>query len=292
MSESKPLILLISQLQYTMATKDLDQLMQECPVANGLAIIISNDYIELKEIESLTGTAVDAKHMMDTFTALNFATYYQKNISKEKLMDVVRSAASYGEYPASYRRIIVVFSGHGTNEQVFTQEGKRVEINDMLRPFHPERAPILGNIPKLFFIDACRGEKTNPGVYVSRGGELVSTLQVPKQGNFLIAYSTMPEYQSYEVKGQGGIWITALAKKLKEENASVLDILTKVNKEMVCEFQRPGRGKSMQQPELLSRLNEEVNLLKESKGEIYRPSCWCKDFSNWFLNWHDLVLFQ
>ena len=250
-----------------MAAKDLDQLVQANPEANGLAIVISNDYKEIKEVESLTGTTVDAKHMIDTFTVLKFATYHQQNIRRDRLIEVVHTAASYQEYPDSYRRIAVVFSGHGTNEQLFTQEGARVDINDILRPFHPERAPFLGKIPKLFFIDACRGEKSNPGVYVPRGGELVSTLHVPEQGNFLIAYSTMPEYRSYEVKGQGGIWITALAKKLKEENASILDILTRVNEKMVEEFQRPGRAKSMQQPELLSRLNEEVNLFKEARGE-------------------------
>lgn len=250
-----------------MAAKDLDQIVQANPEANGLAIVISNDYTEIKEVESLTGTTVDAKHMMDTFAVLRFATYYQKNIRKERLIEVVHTAASYREYPDSYRRIVVVFSGHGTNEQLFTQEGARVDINDILRPFHPEKAPVLGEIPKLFFIDACRGEKSNPGVYVPRGGEVVPTLHVPEQGNFLIAFSTMPEYRSYEVKGQGGIWITALAKKLKEENDTVLNVLTKVNKEMVEGFRRPGRAKSMQQPELLSRLNEVVNLFKEARGE-------------------------
>jgi len=37
-------------------------------------------------------------------------------------------------------------------------------------------------------------------------GGFDATLHIPPEGNFLIAYSTMPHYQSYKLKGEGGIW--------------------------------------------------------------------------------------
>ena len=33
-----------------------------------------------------------------------------------------------------------------------------------------------------------------------------TTIQVPAEGNFLIAHSTMPGRQSYKLKGEGGIF--------------------------------------------------------------------------------------
>jgi hypothetical protein len=55
--------------------------------------------------------------------------------------------------------------------------------------FLPERAPQIGNTVELFFIDACRGKQENTGIIVPRGGREVEPLRIPKQGNFLLAYS-------------------------------------------------------------------------------------------------------
>jgi len=45
-------------------------------------------------------------------------------------------------------------------------------------------------------------------------GGFDANLHIPPEGNFLIAYSMTPHYWSYELKGEGGIWMTSLAEKL------------------------------------------------------------------------------
>lgn len=87
------------------------------------------------------------------------------------------------------------------------------------------------------------------------------SLKVPEKSNFLVAYSTMPEHKAHELEGQGGINI--LAEKLKTKDASVLDVLTAVNVTLSSDFHSDIGV--YQQPELASRLNEEVHLLKEAK---------------------------
>lgn len=234
------------------------------PTANGLALIFSNEYMKTPHWDTLTGTMIDAESMKSTFECLNFAVHYNSNTTRKELLDILHVVASYKKYPSSYRRIVVVFSGHGTiNQQLITEEGEPITVEEMLAVFYPETAPNLGGIPKLFFIDACRGDTGDPGVVVPKGCEDV-TLRVPHHGNFLIAYSTMPNYKSFEQKGKGGIWMTSLAAKLRDEDASVLDILTKVNEELIARFQSLEMQMCVQQPELHSCLNEEVNLWREA----------------------------
>lgn len=248
------------------AAVDLSSTVSNNPRANGLAVIISNDYAQVQQLKTLDGTLIDAHRMKSTFERLNFAVLQQRNVTQVKLMALLKQVASYERYPPSYRRLAIVFSGHGSsNHQLYTQDGKAVDIEGMFQMFFPERAHHLGNIPKLFFIDACRGDTQAVSVMVPKGGEERKPLFVPEQGNFLVAYSTTPGRLSYEKKGSGGLWMSLLARKLESEDASVLDILTRVNTELVEMYQEPGQMGVVQQPELVSRLNEEVYLLRESR---------------------------
>ncbi len=240
----------------------------------GFALIISNDYSntpEVWELPTLTGTEVDAKLMDGTFKALNFDTLPVHNLGRGRLMKVVRETAGRN-YPRSCKAIAVVFAGHGNSSNCLCmQDGSTVAIREIVEEFLPSKAPMIGSIPKLFFIDACRGDATTQSVTVprgggevfQRGGNEVATLQVPDQGNFLLAHSTMPNYRAYELKGKGGIWMTSLARKLRTSRKSVEDILSEVNQDMMKLFQSPDWSGRMQQPEKLSRLNQIVYLHPE-----------------------------
>ena len=144
--------------------------------------------------------------MKQLLQLLNFSTYNQYNLSKEATMQLLHYVADYCKFPPSYKRIAFVFSGHrGVDHKLYTGDGKTVNVLDILCIFLPERAPQIGNTVKLFFIDACRGKQENIGIIVPRGGRDVEALRIPKQGNFLLAYSTTPDHLSYEERDKGGV---------------------------------------------------------------------------------------
>ncbi len=231
--------------------------------ANGFAVIISNDCAQVEGLEELRGTHIDATLMESTFEKLNFAVLHRCNVTSAQLMELFTCTANC-RYPPSYRRIAIVFSGHGAdNDQLYGQDGKLVKINDMFQLFFPERVHHLGNVPKLFFIDACRGCAHGKMVVVPRGGEEKKAVPVPEQGNYLVAYSTIPGHLSYEVRDAGGVWMPLLASTLLTEDVSVHDVLTKVNEKLLRKYEEPG-WVGIQQPECLSRLNEGVYLLREA----------------------------
>ena len=246
------------RIQETISTK---------PNANGLAVIISNDHKggsgNLKE---LPGTRSDAASMKSTLDkSLNFAVHHEHNVSLRTLRSLLTTVAGRG-YPPSYRRVIIVFTGHGTKGLLYTNDEKTVKIDEMLTTFSPDRARNIGNIPKLFFIDACRGDEGTKSALVPRGEKgatLAETVSVPNESNFLVAFATLSNCKSYETR-MGGTWMTMLAEQLKQ-NASICDILTFVNKELMKSYQACHKDTPLQQPEFISRLNEPVNLYVEAQ---------------------------
>lgn len=247
----------------------IEAAIQENTTANGLAIIISNSYDRCRTLETLSGTKADGERMKQSLQALNFSTYHQHNLSKEATMQLLHFVADYHKFPPSYKKIAFVFSGHGSaDHKLYTGDGETVNVSDILSAFLPERAPRNGKTAKLFFIDACRGEQANTGVIVPRGGKEIEMLRIPKQGNFLLAYSTTPNHLSYKERAKGGIWIITLAEKLCRRNASVPDVLVEVNQELMLKYQKSSYACFIQQPEFISRLNEPVNLFRDAQDAI------------------------
>ena len=135
--------------------------IRSSPRASGFAIIISNDYDTTCGLATLKGTHKDSQRMDDTFKSLDIATLKLSNITKPQLIALLSQAAQCKEYSEKSKCIAFVFSGHGLDStQIYMQDGKLVHItNEIIQPLLPSRAPHIGTIPKLFFIDACRGSK-------------------------------------------------------------------------------------------------------------------------------------
>ena len=232
------------------------------PQARGLAVVIANE-TSLEAQEQLHGAPEDLIRMKATFTRLKFVTITMLNTSAKEIEDIVKAIARFKNYPPSYRRIAFTFSGHGNNGYIHTQTGKvsLEEITTLLQPVH---APHLASIPKLFFIDACRGNFHDPGV-VSRGS---ATEQLrPSCGNVLVAYSTLPQCKAFEISGDGGVWMKEVAEKLCTVRKSISDVLIEVNKELLKKYKDPCYQKYLQQPMVVLTLNEEVCLLEEAENE-------------------------
>ena len=235
------------------------------PTARGLAVIIANTSGPQQGQNTLTGVEQDFVRMVYTFEKLRFGVLPCKDVSKEELMCVVHGVASFLDYPESYRRIVFVLSGHGIEHFIFTHDGK-VDINGIVDAFQPCNAPHLGCIPKMFFIDVCRGTKPMRPVFSPRGGEEVTKI-VPHFGNCLVAYSTLNSFEAFECQ-EGGVWMTLLSEKLLTLRGSIVDVLIDVNRALNEKYQDKNFWKIIQQPTFEGTLNEHVKLLVEAESDI------------------------
>lgn len=250
---------------------NIQQIIDDNPSALGLAIIITNDYIENPLKPDLHGAKKDGEEMEKSFRSLRFAVIHKHNASLTFTMSILHKAANDIHYLPSYRRLAFVFAGHGEeNGCLFTNDGNSIQINTILNKLSPSSSKPassspLGHMVRLFFIDACRGDRNDLGMMVSpRGGKSTEPLRIPSTvTNVYIAYSTVSGFQSYEVKDQGGLWMQCVARKLMTVNDDISVVMTEVNKELHKKFQDP-KYTIMMNPESILRLTERVNLLEEA----------------------------
>ena len=236
------------------------------PVGNGLAIIIANENSSDPGHQPLDGARRDLENMKETFEVLRFATLSILNASKEQVLAAVRAAAKFKKYPPSYKRIAFAFSGHGDKNVVYAHDGA-IDTNQLYEPLQPLNAPHLADIPKLFFMDACRGPIEDVEV-VARGKTepFWDRTVVPPYGNYMyvLAFSTMPSMRAYEAKDIGGLWMNIVSRQLRTNRKSILDVLTEVNHELLKEFRSHG-FEVRQQPVLESAINDTIGLLEEAE---------------------------
>ena len=253
---------------------ELGELVCSNPGALGIAIIIANDYDnktckELK-LKTLEGPFKDARKAESVFRSFHTICYTLVNRTACQTMQALLAAASY-PYPDTFKWIVFIFSGHGQSElALYAQDGSTILIQVIIDLFQPESTPQNGNIPKLFFIDACRGnEETNTvlvsrgekgGAPIPRGGKTLETLRLPTKCNTLVGYSTLPRKIAYEADN-GGLWMSFLLDRLEKQDNSVVEILTEVNGDVVQHCQDV--KDKMQAPEYRSTLLQNVWFKKE-----------------------------
>ncbi len=262
---------------------------------NGLAIIITNDYIGTDK-DVLNGTHKDGQKMVQAFQELHYDIRPWKNFSRlqlgHSLLQLVSSVHS-----SMYSCIVVVFSGHGTTDEknhpkekltcIFTQEPQcqLFHVQEIVSYFMPKSAPAIGTTPKVFLIDACLGDKTacsvavtvpkgmtpnSPGRAVTnKGGQSIATIDMPPEGNYILAYSTSVGYQSFETTESGGLWLNALWGRIREKAYSdtVMNILSDVNEDLLRLYQVRSVRSAMTQPHTICQSHRRVYFVPQRAQE-------------------------
>ena len=268
------------------------------PTSKGLAVIITNDYIGAKHLE-LKGTHLDGERMKNAFEALNFDVCWKKNVNQIDIQRLWHEIKSFNfDVVKHYNCMTFVFSGHGEPKdrdgKLIMQDDTMIDIcEDFIAPVLPGNAKMIGDIPKIFFIDACRGDDPTDTVDVParngatgkgnssnadptttrKGCYQIDLQKVPTEGNCLIAYSTLPGCRSNDYTGRGSLWLEALAKHLTTSHETVEVLLTDVNKELFTYYRE--HKLEFQQPEKMARLNDRLYLLPRGDGHKNREFVRC-----------------
>ena len=262
--------------------------IQVNPDAKGLAVIITNDYIPKLEDKptvtkhpSLEGTFEDGKRLQEAFEKLDFDVHWKTNITSAEFMRIMYDLSKLEhDSVKDYRCMAFVFSGHGLPGKLVMQDGNQVDISDQfVGSVLPGRAPMIGDIPKIFIIDACRGEQRTETVPVpvtakglapsetqTKGAHNMIMRDLPKEGNFLLTFSTLlgcesADYNRGEVKGSP--WLKILASKIPVVPGSIDDVLSDVTEEFLKNCQ--DKQYRIQQPDRWNRLHRRLYLLGDPK---------------------------
>ena len=169
---------------------------------------------------------------------------------------------------------ITVMSHGGKDGKVYSADDE-YHVKELWENFMGENCKTLIGKPKLMFIQACRGNKTEFGVSLEINDEMEvdsKTVQViPQMADLLIMYSTAEGHYSFRNRNKGSWFIQALCKELKADSQDdyyddLMHILARVNKKVafedisaICKFKD-----AKQMPNIESTLRKSIIFFNKS----------------------------
>jgi hypothetical protein len=132
---------------------------------------------------------------------------------------------------------VVFISSHGRKKGILAVDRGVVELEELTSRVNGMRCESLRGKPKLFFISACRGKKTDEGVPL---GTVVSDApgheklipRIPTEADFLVCYATTPNHAAFRRFSLGihnnpemGTWLINSITRVFEEQMRKEDIM-------------------------------------------------------------------
>ena len=105
------------------ATDSIRQICDNRPDARGIAVVFANRMAQGQTANPLHGVTVDQDNMKRALEALHFAVVTETDIGRDAMLSLLTAVATYANYPHTYQRMVMVFSGHGTKGALCTHDG-------------------------------------------------------------------------------------------------------------------------------------------------------------------------
>ena len=229
-------------------------------VLRGYCIILNNYMFSKDGLEERKGTEVDKNKLRALFEKLHFMVRVFNNFSGERMKEILDFYAAKDHI--AHDCVVVILMSHGRLGEVYGVDGDKAKLDDLKAPFKPEMCQSLKNKPKIFIVQACRGDGHQPSVpyHSQQAGAPESfpesdspesdspdvrslpaspSATVPNEADFLVAYATVPGYKAYRDRNTGSWFVTKFVEVMEQyhKHYDLLSILTQVNKEIGDEYE-------------------------------------------------------
>ncbi|KAM3914081.1 caspase-2 [Leptodactylus fuscus] len=210
----------------------------------GLCLIISNVSFSTPDLDYRHGGELDLKVLKLLFFHLNFAVHERCNVTAEDMMSELDGFSKLPEHSQLDSCIVAILS-HGVDGAVYGSDGRLVQLQEVFTKLDNAHCPQLQNKPKMFFIQACRGEETDrgvdqrdgreqsgsPGCEQSDAGREDSRVRLPTQSDMICAYACLKGTVSLRNTKHGSWFIQDLTDVFSKhaKDTHVADMLVKVN---------------------------------------------------------------
>ena len=185
----------------------------------GICLVINNFNFFGKEERQ--GAELDEEAIASLFHELHFIVEIRQNLGGREILDVAQEMAARDH--SNYEAFVFCIMSHGEKKDViYGVDDRKAGVEDLMSEFTPNNCQTLENKPKLFFIQACRGQKSDPrrnrvssllssniaddGIQKmhSPDADLANGLSA-READFLLAFATVPGYKAWRSK-QVGSW--------------------------------------------------------------------------------------
>ncbi|XP_065902727.1 caspase-7-like isoform X2 [Dysidea avara] len=220
----------------------------------GIGVIISNRIFTC-DMPMRNGTDKDASALEKLFTYLGFYTNRYDNLKAADMEHKLKEVASLNH--KDYDCLMVAILTHGKQGKLYGTD-KTIPIAPLINLFDGNNCPMLIGKPKIFLIQACRGDDYDHGVNMIDGNDTTDSGTLPTMSDYILAYSTIPGSVSWRNSATGSWFIYTLVGVFKDNahKEHLLDMLTEVNRRMT--ELRLGSGGYKQQPEPVTGLRKKL----------------------------------
>jgi len=184
----------------------------------GICLVINN--FNFSGVEERQGSKLDEEAIASLFNELHFKVEIKQNLGRLEILQVAQEMAARDH--SKHAAFVFCIMSHGDKKDViYGVDNRKTEMEDLMSEFTATNCPTLENKPKLFFIQACRGDKSDPrmkrlsasteniaedGIHTmnSPDADLANGLSA-READFLLAFATVPGYKAWRSK-QAGSW--------------------------------------------------------------------------------------
>ena len=176
-----------------------------------------------KDLGFRLGSDRDRDNLAETFKMLGFHVEIYENLTYRKLMETVVNISRYDF--SNYDALVFCLLSHGKRDSIYSSDSIEVPVDVIRTHFDGIHCRTLCRKPKLFFVQACKGEIHHGNLFVfiiffilfmvlffytgsvksddyEQDSGIVSP-NAPVVCNFFEAWATIPGYVAYRSKYSG-----------------------------------------------------------------------------------------
>ncbi|XP_035018574.1 caspase-2 isoform X2 [Hippoglossus stenolepis] len=132
----------------------------------GFALVISNvtfDPCAAAELDTRKGGEVDDEVLRKVFTELDYMVTVHRDLTAQDMRSCIVNFCQRPDHRTVDSCVVCVLS-HGVEGAVYGTDGQLLQLDWMFEAFDNSHCPLLQNKPKMFFVQACRGDEMDCGV--------------------------------------------------------------------------------------------------------------------------------
>ncbi|XP_074049594.1 caspase-2 isoform X1 [Macrotis lagotis] len=212
----------------------------------GLALVLSNVHFNgEKDLEFRSGGDVDHSSLVTLFKLLDYDVRVLHDQTAQEMHEKLRRFAQLSAHQSTDSCMVALLS-HGIEGGIYGVDGKLLQLQEVFQLFDNANCPNLQNKPKMFFIQACRGDETDRGVDLRDGKEHVVSpgceesdagkekilkMRLPTRSDMICGYACLKGTAAMRNTKRGSWYIEALTQVFSERarDMHVADMLVKVN---------------------------------------------------------------
>ncbi|XP_054960157.1 caspase-14 [Pan paniscus] len=211
------------------------------------------------------GSEEDLDALEHMFRQLRFESTMKRDPTAQQFQEELekfQQAIDSREDPVSCA--FVVLMAHGREGFLKGEDGEMVKLENLFEALNNKNCQALRAKPKVYIIQACRGEQRDPGETVG-GDEIMMVIKdspqtIPTYTDALHVYSTVEGYIAYRHDQKGSCFIQTLVDVFTKRKGHILELLTEVTRRMAeAELVQEGKARKTN-PEIQSTLRKRLYL--------------------------------